>query len=77
MGQAVPEFWLGLILIMIFYAWLDNPFTGESLLPSGGMYTLGEGFNIIDRIEHLILPVTMGGVTWIAWYSRFLRSQYA
>ena len=30
-GQAIPEFWLGLILILIFYAWLKNPFTGESL----------------------------------------------
>jgi len=32
MGQAIPEFWLGLILILVFYVWLDNPFTGEPLL---------------------------------------------
>ena len=31
MGQAIPEFWLGLILILIFYVTLDNPFTGKSL----------------------------------------------
>ncbi|MEJ2557636.1 MAG: ABC transporter permease [Anaerolineae bacterium] len=74
MGQAIPEFWLGLILILVFYAWLNNPFTGEPLLPSGGMQTLGMGFSIPDRIEHLILPVTMGAVGWVAWYSRFLRS---
>jgi len=74
MGQAIPEFWLGLILIIVFYAWLDNPFTGESLLPAGGMQTLGMGFSIWDRIKHLILPVTMGMVGWVAWYSRFLRS---
>ncbi|MGW8143320.1 MAG: ABC transporter permease [Anaerolineales bacterium] len=74
MGQAIPEFWLGLILILIFYSWLENPFTGEPLLPAGGMYTLGEGFSISDRIKHLILPVTMGMVGWVAWYSRFLRS---
>jgi peptide/nickel transport system permease protein len=74
MGQAVPEFWFGLILILIFYAWLNNPFTGDSLLPSGGMQTLGMEFSIWDRIKHLILPVTMGMVGWIAWYSRFLRS---
>jgi peptide/nickel transport system permease protein len=74
MGQAIPEFWLGLILILVFYAWLDNPFTGESLLPAGGMQTLGMEFSIWDRIEHLILPVTMGMVGWVAWYSRFLRS---
>ena len=74
MGQAIPEFWLGMILIIVFYSWLNNPFTGEPLLPVGGMKTLGAGFSIWDRIEHLILPVTMGAVGWVAWYSRFLRS---
>ena len=74
MGQAMPEFWLGLILILIFYVGLDNPFTGESLLPGGGMYTIGADFSIVDRIRHLILPVTMGVVGWVAWWSRFLRS---
>jgi peptide/nickel transport system permease protein len=74
MGQAIPEFWLGIILILIFYATLSNPFTGEPLLPSGGMQTLDTGFSIWDRIKHLVLPVTMGAVGWVAWYSRFLRS---
>lgn len=73
-GQAIPEFWLGLILILVFYAWLENPFTGEPLLPPGGMYTLGEPFSLWDRIRHLILPVTAGALGWMAWYSRFLRS---
>jgi peptide/nickel transport system permease protein len=73
-GQAIPEFWLGLILILVFYATLQNPGTGEPLLPSGGMSTLGLGFSPGDWIRHLILPVTMGAVGWVAWYSRFLRS---
>ncbi|RME44465.1 MAG: ABC transporter permease [Chloroflexi bacterium] len=74
MGQAIPEFWLGLILILVFYGTLKNPWTGQHLLPAGGMYTLGAEFSIWDRIQHLILPVTMGLVGWVAWYSRFLRS---
>lgn len=74
MGQAIPEFWLGLVLLLVFYAWLDNPLTGESLLPAGGMYSLGRGFSLWDWIRHLILPVSMGMVGWVAWYSRFLRS---
>jgi peptide/nickel transport system permease protein len=74
MGQAIPEFWLGMILIIVFYAWLQNPFTGEPLLPAGGMRSLEEGFSLGDRLKHLILPVTMGAVGWVAWYSRFLRS---
>jgi peptide/nickel transport system permease protein len=73
-GQAIPEFWLALILILIFYARLDNPLTGGPLLPAGGMYTLESGFSVLDRIKHLILPVTAGALGWVAWYSRFLRS---
>jgi len=73
-GQAIPEFWLGLILILVFYVWLKNPLTGDSLLPPGGMYTQGAAFSIIDWTKHLILPVTMGVVGWVTWYSRFLRS---
>ncbi|MFN2216109.1 MAG: ABC transporter permease [Anaerolineales bacterium] len=74
MGQAIPEFWLGLILILVFYNTLNNPFTGGALFPAGGMHTIGMDFNIMDRIRHLVLPVTMGMVGWVAWYSRFLRS---
>jgi peptide/nickel transport system permease protein len=73
-GQAIPEFWLGLVLILIFYTWLKNPFSGEPLLPAGGMYTLGMGFSVLDRIKYLILPVATGAMGWVAWYSRFLRS---
>lgn len=73
-GQAIPEFWLGLVLLLVFYATLDNPFTGEPLFPAGGMQTIGADFSIGDRIHHLILPVLMGAVGWVAWYSRFLRS---
>lgn len=73
-GQALPDFWLGLILIIIFYVLLKNPVTGQSLLPAGGMYTTGSAFSLSDRISHLIMPVTAGALGWLAWYSRFLRS---
>ncbi len=66
-GQAIPGFWLGLLLFLVFYAWLG-------ILPPGGISTLGEDFSIWDHIRHLILPVTMGAVGWVAWYSRFLRA---
>ena len=73
-GQAIPEFWLGLLLILIFYAWVKNPVTGEPLLPPGGMSSLESGFSFSDRLSHLVLPVLTGALGWIAWYSRFLRS---
>jgi len=73
-GQAIPEFWLGLIMILVFYAWLKNPFTGEPLLPAGGIAANISQFDMWDRVVHLILPVLTGALGWIAWYSRFLRS---
>jgi peptide/nickel transport system permease protein len=73
-GQAIPEFWLGLLLILAFYSWLRNPWTGEPLLPPGGMSSLNSGFSLSDHLSHLILPVLTGALGWIAWYSRFLRS---
>jgi peptide/nickel transport system permease protein len=73
-GQALPDFWLGLILILVFYVWLHNPVTGGPLLPSGGLYTLGAPFSIGDRLAHLAMPVAAGALGWLAWYSRFLRS---
>jgi peptide/nickel transport system permease protein len=47
-GQAIPDFWLGLILLLIFYAWLKNPFTGEALLPSGGIESIGTTFSLVQ-----------------------------
>jgi peptide/nickel transport system permease protein len=77
-GISIPTFWLGLILILIFYLTLNNPVTGDPLLPAGGMRTIGADFSfwggLRDRLSHLILPVTMLAMGWIAWYSRFLRA---
>jgi len=77
-GQSIPTFWFGLILILVFYSTLDNPWSGKPLLPSGGVRTIGEsltGWEMVkDRLLHLVLPVAMLAMGWIAWYSRFLRS---
>lgn len=77
-GQSIPSFWFGLILILIFYSTLENPISGGPLLPVGGVQTIGAGYTgwemLKDRLLHLILPVTMLAMGWIAWYSRFLRA---
>ena len=73
-GQAIPVYWLGLGLIVIFYVTIKNPLTGDPLFPVGGMNTRGQEGNLLDMLWHMILPVTALSLGWIAWYSRFLRS---
>jgi peptide/nickel transport system permease protein len=73
-GQALPIFWIGLILILIFFSTLTNPMTGQSLLPASGMYSVGKPFSVWDWLIHLILPMVTLGLGWISWYSRYLRA---
>jgi peptide/nickel transport system permease protein len=71
-GQSVPVYWLGLLLIVVFY--LNNPFGDGPLFPAGGMYTIGKEGDLLDLLWHLVLPVTALSFGYVAWYSRFLRS---
>ena len=73
-GQSVPVYWLGLVLIVIFYLNVQNPFGGGPLFPAGGMYTIGREGEVLDLLWHLALPIAAMSFSWIAWYSRFLRS---
>lgn len=71
--SAIPVFWLGLMLILIFGAtlnWLPmgNRFPTGTLAAMTGEYTLG------DRLTHLILPVFTLGTLQIAGFSRFMRN---
>ena len=66
-GNAIPHWWLALILIIFFSMTLK-------ILPSGGMYTLGRG-DIFDRAWHLILPVALSAFSSWLTLSQFLRSQ--
>ena len=73
-GQSVPVYWLGLLLIVVFYLLIKNPFSSGPLFPAGGMYTIGKEGDVLDLIWHLVLPIIAVSASWIAWYSRFLRS---
>lgn len=73
-GQSVPVYWLGLILIVVFYLNVQNPFGTGPLFPAGGMYTIGREGDLLDLLWHLVLPIAAMSFSWIAWYSRFLRS---
>lgn len=71
LGNAIPAFWLGLILIIVFSVRLD-------ILPMSGMNDItrrNSGFDLWDSISHMILPVTVLSLNTIAFISRFTRTQ--
>jgi len=71
-GFAVPQFWMGLILILIFSVTLEQH--GLPWLPSSGAYSAVNGGDFFDRLEHLILPATVLSFFYISTWSRFIRS---
>lgn len=69
-GNAVPAFWLGLILIIIFSTQLK-------LLPISGMRNISSRneFDPWDVASHMIMPVFVLSLNTIAFVSRFTRSE--
>lgn len=68
--RAVPVYWMGLLLILIFAVWLG-------WLPSSGRYTvtLNYEFDLWDTIKHMILPVIVLSFGPIAFFSRIMRTE--
>ena len=66
---SFPTFWFGLMAIYFFAIKLG-------LLPSGGMFELGEEDNPIDLLRHLILPVMVLALVITAVWSRYTRSAF-
>lgn len=66
--SCVPEFWLSLVLILVFSVALQ-------WLPSSGAYSVGRGNDLLDRAVHLVLPMTavLFGHLW--YYAYMLRSR--
>ncbi|MCZ7547311.1 MAG: ABC transporter permease [Anaerolineae bacterium] len=68
-GNALPGFWLGLIMIMVFAVQLR-------WLPTSGTRTLGlETSDIFDQAKYMIMPVTVLALGGIANVSRFMRTE--
>jgi peptide/nickel transport system permease protein len=66
-GKSVPPFWLALMLILVFAVDLR-------WLPAGGIETIGaSGF--VDRVRHLVLPVTCLTLLSLATMARIMRAE--
>jgi peptide/nickel transport system permease protein len=71
---AMPGFWLGLVLIVIFAVDLR-------WLPVGGLETIASGktgiARMLDIAQHLVLPVASLGIVYLALYLRLMRDSMA
>lgn len=71
-GQAIPSFWLGLIMILIFSVKLKE--LGLPSFPSGGFQTLGQPTTVVDVLYHLAMPAFVLAFVQIAGWTRFVRT---
>jgi peptide/nickel transport system permease protein len=77
-GLSIPGYWLGLLLIVFFaviakqlhdmngWGWLPY-------FPSGGVATVGQEGDWLNRLYHLVLPVMALAFGQIAFVSRYVR----
>jgi peptide/nickel transport system permease protein len=65
-GFSLPSFWLALLLIILFSVTLG-------WLPAGGVASVGGG-DLLDRLRHLILPVTTLTLLTAGTFLRFTRA---
>jgi len=68
---SVPNFWIGLMLIVLFSVKLG-------LLPSGGLRTIGVPLTgmaaILDRARYMVLPAISLALFYVAIYARLTRA---
>jgi peptide/nickel transport system permease protein len=72
-GQSMPVFWFALMVQLAFSVVGITAFGYHISLPSAGIATQ-DNFDLADRVQHLILPVLVLSLLFIATWSRFMRS---
>ena len=66
MGVSIPNFWLGIMMIILFSVTLG-------WLPSGGTGAT-DGGDALTRLRHLIMPAVVLGTSTMAQLTRYTRS---
>ena len=64
----LPTFWLGLLLLLLFSVNLQ-------WLPSGGAYDVGQAENMRNRLQHMVLPLTVMVTSHLWYYAYMIRNK--
>ncbi|MGG3890710.1 ABC transporter permease [Metabacillus fastidiosus] len=64
----IPTFWLGVVLVLIFSVNLK-------WLPSSGAYDFGKSGDVLNRFEHLILPLIIMILSHLWYYAYMFRNK--
>jgi peptide/nickel transport system permease protein len=68
---AVPQFWLGMMMVLVFAVWLN-------WFPPFGIETMGADYTGLARMadiaQHIILPGVTLALYFMAFYARLTRS---
>ncbi len=67
LGQSMPSFWFGIMLILLFSVTLH-------WLPPGGMMDIGVANTIFTRLKYLILPTAVLSLINVGSWARYMRS---
>lgn len=67
-SSCIPEFWLSLLLILIFAVSLR-------VLPSSGAYDAGKSGDVANRARHLLLPLTVVVLDHLWYYAYMIRNK--
>ena len=66
--SCIPEFWLSLVLILVFSIWLR-------WLPSSGAYGVGMKHDALSRLRHLVLPLSVVVLQHLWYYAYLVRNK--
>lgn len=64
----IPTFWMGVVLVLIFSINLK-------WLPSSGAYDFGQSGDVLNRFEHLVLPLTVMVLSHLWYYAYMFRNK--